>query len=73
MDEEFNQTLLRRKMYELFGENIPQFILQLSIKLENPNITLKMMFDIIFNIPSNAFSPAIATSLLGIILINSKD
>ena len=31
--ESNNQTLQRRKLFELFGENAPQFILQLAIKL----------------------------------------
>ena len=39
--ESYNQTIQRRKLFELFGENAPQFILQLAIKLSkaNTNIT----------------------------------
>jgi hypothetical protein len=39
--ESYNQTIQKRKLFELFGENAPQFILQLAIKLSktNTNIT----------------------------------
>ena len=33
--ESYAQTLLKRKMFELFGENAPQFILQLAIVLKD--------------------------------------
>ena len=51
--EDYTQTILRRKLYELCGENIPQFILQLSIKLDNSEVSIRMMFNIVFNFASD--------------------
>ena len=67
-DESYDQTLLRRKLFELFGENAPQFILQLAIKLsksdsENSEIvSIETLFKTIFT------DWTIASSLFGLIM-----
>ena len=68
-DDSYSQTLLRRKLYELFGENAPQFILQLSIELhkkaKDEILSYTTLLEVLTKSPN---SLAIATSLIGIIL-----
>ena len=63
--DSYKQTLLRRKMYELFGENATQFILQLSIKLSASDteiVSIDTLFKTIFT------NLTIASSLFGLIM-----
>jgi hypothetical protein len=63
--ESYNQTIQKRKLFELFGENAPQFILQLAIKLSktNSNITsASALLETIFT------DFTIASSLFGLIM-----
>ena len=63
--ESYNQTIQRRKFFELIGENAPQFIVQLAIKLSktNTNITsAPALLEAIFT------DFTIASSLFGLIM-----
>ena len=64
-DDSYRQTLLRRKMFELFGENAPQFILQLAIELSKPNSKVTSVFGLLKTIATNL---TIASSLFGLIM-----
>ena len=63
--ESYNQTLQRRKLFELFGENAPQFILQLAIKLSKTNTKItsaSALLETIFN------DFTIASSFFGLVM-----
>ena len=70
IDEDYNQTLLKRKMCELFGENGPQFILQFSIELNKRAAGNEILpYDAFWEILTKSDNwLAITTSLVGIIL-----
>ena len=41
VDSSYAQTLLTRKLFEMFGESAPQFILQVAIEIHNHTLTSK--------------------------------
>ena len=59
------QPLQTRKMYELFGENAPQFVLQLAIEMNKPNTDITSAYVLIKTIFSNY---TIVSSLFGLIM-----
>merc|ERR1712001_506105 len=66
--ESYAQTLLKRKMFELFGENAPQFILQLAIVLSERKTPDGKMITSLSDIWMEIFTnQTIVTSLYGII------
>ena len=64
-DASYTQSLLSRKMYELFGENALQFILQLAIEINKPDTDITSAYGLIRTIFSNF---TIASSLFGLIM-----
>ena len=64
-DTSYTQSLLSRKMYELFGENALQFILQLAIEMNKPNTDITSAYGLIRTICMNF---TIASSLFGLIM-----
>jgi hypothetical protein len=63
--ESNNQTLQRRKLFELFVENAPQFILQLAIKLSKRDTEITSAFALLEAIFKDF---TIASSLFGLIM-----
>ena len=61
----YNQTLLKRKMFELFGENTCQFILQLAIELSKSDSKITSISTLFETMATNL---TIASSLFGLIL-----
>ena len=64
-DTSYSQSLLSRKMYELFGENALQFILQLAIEMNKPDTDITSAYGLIRTICMNF---TIASSLFGLIM-----
>ena len=64
-DASYTQSLLSRKMYELFGENALQFILQLAIEINKPDTDITSAYGLIRTIFTNF---TIASSLFGLIM-----
>ena len=61
----YRQSLLSRKMYELFGENALQFILQLAIEMNKPDTDITSAYGLIRTIFTNL---TILSSLFGLIM-----
>jgi hypothetical protein len=64
-DASYRQSLLTRKKFELFGENAPQFILQLAIEIIKPDTDITSAYGLIRTIFTNF---TIASSLFGLIM-----